>query len=710
MLEGLLMRHKNIRIGIDVGGTFTHAIAIDNNTYNLIADIKIPTTHDAPEGVSKGIVDSLNLLVNKLNISGESVVFIAHSTTQATNALLEGDVEPVGIIGMAQGIDKYKAKTDTEIGKIELAMNKYITTHSEFIELRENNISGKLIDKAINNLKEKGARVIVASQAFGVDNNQNEQKVAQMAEKYKIPCTLGSDISQLYGLKIRTKTAAINASILPKMVEVAERTNYSVNKTGIKSPLMIMRGDGGVMNIKEMMKKPIYTMLSGPAAGVAGALMFEKVSDGIFLEVGGTSVDISAIKNGKVMLKYAEVGGHKTYVNSLDTRTIGVAGGSMVKVENKKIVDVGPRSAHIAGLGYSAFTEPDEIVHPELVLIRPTIDDTDHYAIIKSQNGKEFAITVTCAANALGYVKEGDYSYGNVKAAKKALKPLAVEVGMTVEETARTILKKAAEKVKDVVEKLMIEYKIDRDHITLVGGGGGSTALVPFTAEMMRLPYKIAYKAEVISAIGVALAMLRNVIEKTIINPTEEELNKISKEVELSLVRMGANPETINTYLEVDTTKNIVRATAVGTTELRTKNFNAKKIDEKELREKAAQSMKIDKKMVDLVANTDILFVYTGKVVQKRLFGLLNKTSNSLRIIDDEGVIRLQVKRSVVTTTTCGELINSLSQFIKKNTKYIDGLPRYLCFSSNVNTRNNTCDNIKHRYPHKKSEDTNGID
>ena len=459
-----------VRIGIDVGGTFTDAVAINNDTYELIGQVKVPTTHSAKEGVAAGIVQVLHKVMEQCSIRPEDVTFIAHGTTQATNALLEGDVAKVGILALGSGLQGAKSKSDTTMGNIELAPGKFLVSCNEYVDTSASDLTGDIAG-ALDALQKQQCTSIVAAEAFSVDDPSNENKVVEMCGERDLPATATNDISKLYGLKIRTRTAVVNASIMPKMLEAATMTDQSIKGAGIQSPLMVMRCDGGVMTVDEVRSRPILTILSGPAAGVAGALMYEKLTDGIFFEVGGTSTDISCVKDGKVMIQYAEVGGHKTYLNSLDVRTVGIGGGSMVQIKDGKACDTGPRSAHIAGLDYEVYTEADQIVEPKLVTVRPTETDPD-YACIECANGLRVALTMAGAANIAGYVRPEDYAYGNAEAARKAWKPLADSMGCTVEEAAKQVLAFAAAKNSKVAAQLMKDYKMDPRTTVFVGGGG----------------------------------------------------------------------------------------------------------------------------------------------------------------------------------------------------------------------------------------------
>ncbi|MEG0754663.1 MAG: hydantoinase/oxoprolinase family protein, partial [Angelakisella sp.] len=381
-----------------------------------LGTVKVPTTHTAAEGVAAGIVDVLHKIMEQHGIKPEDVTFIAHGTTQATNALLEGDVARVGVITMGKGLEGMKSRSDTTIGDIELAPGKYLTSCNEYIDLGSADLNSAL-STAVQSLTAQGITSIVAAEAFSVDDPANENTAVHACTVAGVPGTATNDISKLYGLKTRTRTAVVNASIMPKMLEAANMTERSIQGAGITSPLMVMRCDGGVMTVDEVRGRPILTILSGPAAGVAGALMYEKLTDGIFFEVGGTSTDISCVKDGKVMIQYAEVGGHKTYLNSLDVRTVGIGGGSMVQIKEGKAVDTGPRSAHIAGLEYEVYTPAEKIVNPRLTTVKPNPSDPE-YACIECDGGVRLSLTMAGAANIAGYVTPEDYAYGNVEAAR----------------------------------------------------------------------------------------------------------------------------------------------------------------------------------------------------------------------------------------------------------------------------------------------------
>jgi len=660
---------RRVRIGIDVGGTFTDAVAIDDSTYEIIAKEKISTTHDAAEGVSKGIIDIIHRLLEINHIAPEEVVFIAHGTTQATNALLEGDVAKVGVMGMGSGIESSRVKSDSDVGNIPLAKGKYLHTVHRYIETQDAALVKDKITVFLDEMKADGAEVIVASESFGVDDPTNECTVINLAREKGMYATGGHEVSQLYGLKVRTRTAVVNGSLIPKMMETANMTENCVKQSGIKSPLMIMRCDGGVMTVDEVRKRPILTMLSGLAAGVAGALMYEKISDGIFFEVGGTSTDISAIKNGKVMIKYAQVGGHKTYLNSLDVRTLGIAGGSMIKVSDGKISDVGPRSAHIAGKEYEAFAETADMEQPVLRLIAPRPEDEADFAIVECAKGKSYSLTLAGAANILGTVPEKDYARGNKEASIKAWQPLADQLGITVEEAAKQAMDIAADKVEVIVESLVQDYKLTPNIISLVGGGGSGGVLIPYLGERMGYKWRIAKNAPFISTIGVALAMVREVVERTVVNPGDDDIRSIRRAVFDRVIQSGASETTVEIAIEIDKHANILRAIATGATELRTKDIAKKSLDDSSLSQIAADSMRLPKEQVSLLASVGKWHIFEGVKQEKKLIFFM-KTFRFLRVLDRDGVVRLQKNECAVILTDKENLIKDMKELIDMNTDY----------------------------------------
>ncbi|MEZ5818379.1 MAG: hydantoinase/oxoprolinase family protein [Hyphomicrobiaceae bacterium] len=649
MADGNEPTGRAYRIGIDVGGTFTKAVLIDTATREVVGRSSVLTTHDHPRGVAAGVVEVFRTVLETSGVAPEQVVFLAHSTTQATNALLEGDVAEVGIVAMAGQAAAALAEPQAKIAPIELAPGRWLQTANAF--LVSDGLTESAVRDAIATLQGQGARVLVASAAFGVDNTGTEELVRALGADAGLPTTCGHEITRLYGLTTRTRTAVINASILPRMIATADMTEASVREAGIRAPLMVMRGDGGVMDIKEMRRRPAMTMLSGPAASVAGALMHLKVADGLYFEVGGTSTNIGVIKNGRPTVAYARVGGHETYVSSLDVRVIGIAGGSLIRAEPGRLLDVGPRSAHIAGLAYAAFAAPDAIVDPQIELFEPKPGDGANYIRIKVADGRRFALTNTCAANALGYTRPGNHAHAGTDAARRAFEPLAAFLGVTVEEAARHVLDCAVGKLLPVVADLIKEYELDPDQQTLIGEGGGAAALVPYAAEQAGLPHEISRDAEVISSIGVALALVRDVVERIIPHPQPDDLIAIRKEALDAVVRLGADPSQVDVTVEVDQQTHRVRATAMGAAEMHVKDATGA-ISEREARALAARSLGVALDTVALAAET----------AGFRVYQTAGDGPRSLRTIDWRGAIRVQRSRALSAATTAVGLASALSE------------------------------------------------
>ena len=654
------MQQKRIRVGIDVGGTFTKAVAIDMRRGRIIGKVTVPTTHSSIEGVSTGIVQALKSLMQKYEIQNPEIELISHSTTQAVNALLEGDTAKVGIIGMGVGLEKSNVIKRTNVKDVELAPNKYLHTCYRFLDTSKY-LDDREVQEAIAGIKSEGAEVVVVSEAYGVDDPSNEQFVMQKAD---IPATAGHELTGIYGLEIRTLTAAINAGILPKATATARFVDSAVRNENIAAPVLIMKGDGGVTDMSTFRSKPIITVLSGPAASVAGALLHLRVIDGVFIEVGGTSTNVCVIKDGRPEVRYVTIMQHPTCIRSLDVRVAGVAGGSLVRWSGRKITDVGPRSAHIAGLPYSCFVSSEELEGGQIITFRPKEGDPIDYIAIESAGGRRFAITNTCAANALGMVPEGDYARANQESAKMALSILAERLGTTMEQAAATILEISARKVLDIAEPMIKEYKLKRERIILIGGGGGASVLVPFIARRLQLQHRIAEHAEVISSIGVAAAMIHEEAEKTVTNPIPEDITVLAEQVKKRTLDRGALPESITIQSEFISERSLLRVTAMGNVSLDIGTTNAQEINEEEAHVLACELFGINEG-VQRVFDMKNYHIFACEMSKKKLF--LKSRKQPVLVLDKYGRVRLSVQNAAIFNGSPEEVADRVDSFLKQH-------------------------------------------
>lgn len=193
---------RRVRVGIDVGGTFTKAVAIDVLEGAILGSATVPTTHTSIRGVSYGILMALSKLMNESKIINSEIELISHSTTQAVNALLEGDTAKVGIIGMGVGLEKKSVIKRTNIGNIPLAPNKYLKTCYQFLDTSKY-LNADDVRDAMTQLRREGAEVLTVSEAYGVDDPSNELFVTERSE---LPSTAGHELSGIYGLEVRTLT------------------------------------------------------------------------------------------------------------------------------------------------------------------------------------------------------------------------------------------------------------------------------------------------------------------------------------------------------------------------------------------------------------------------------------------------------------------------------------------------------------------------
>lgn len=549
----------SLRLGVDVGGTFTKAVAFDTVAGDVVAQAISPTTHSHKQGVAAGVVDVVRRLTDELG--SERVDLVTHSTTQAVNAMLEGDVVTVGIVAMAGGRDIGKTRDLAMNPRIALADGHKLNTVAEFVDVT-NGLTFERARDVVVRLRDAGAGAIAAAVAFAPDDPTHEETVAAAAESLGMPVTMSIDLTGLYGLELRTITAVLNASIVPIALRTADVVEAGVSKCGVKSPVMVMRGDGGATDLSGFRAAPARTLYSGQAASVAGVLRTLRIDNAVILEVGGTSTNVAAIHNGQPALSYVRVASHSTAVRALDVRVIGVAGGSMLRSRRRGVYGVGPRSAHISSLPYASFLAPHELAGSEVELVSPRDGDPTDYLVLKLADGRRAALTMTCAANALGIVADTDYARADLASATAAFDVVGAWMKLPGSEVARRMVEAATQTVGDLVARVIKDHKLVNPSIIAVGGGAGGLGRAVSTG--MGLQIQVPQHAEIISAVGDALSLIRAERERAMPDANPLEIDQLVQEVEAEVVAAGAAVSTVESRVEHIANRGAVRVTVTG--------------------------------------------------------------------------------------------------------------------------------------------------
>jgi N-methylhydantoinase A len=350
------------RIGIDVGGTFTDLVAVDDAGVTVLE--KTPTTPNDP---SIGVLDGLALLARRLDLDPAGLLAaterIVHGTTVATNALLERKGAKVGlltteghrdVIEMREGLkeDRYNLRMPPPEQlvprKLRLGVRERMRADGR-VEVPLDQVS---LDAAIAALKREQVEAIAVCYLHAWRDPSHERATRDAVER-ELPgayVSLSSEVLPQIKEFERVSTTIINAYVGPALSRYLEVLERRLAEVGYRGPTLIIQSHGGVAPITEAGRRlSAGAVLSGPAGGVAGSVYAANlVGEGnlIPFDMGGTSTDISLIVAGKPSLANSRcIAGHTIALNSLDIASIGAGGGSIARVDAGGILHAGPQSA-----------------------------------------------------------------------------------------------------------------------------------------------------------------------------------------------------------------------------------------------------------------------------------------------------------------------------------------------------------------------------
>lgn len=332
-----------IFLGVDTGGTYTDAVLLDDGAQTVLAKAKALTSRpDLALGIGAAI-DAV--LARAPAIRPKDVAMVSLSTTLATNALVEGQGSRAGLVII--GFDnnsKARAALNEALGDDPLIEVAGGHQHAGY-EARPLDIAA--LEAALDTLPEGISAIAVAAQ-FATRNPAHEQAARSVIRaRTGLPVTCSHELSAGLNGPKRALTALLNARLIAMIDRLIGACEEHLNALDLTAPLMVVRGDGALVSAALVRERPIETILSGPAASLAGAAWLTSERDALVSDIGGTTTDVCLLRGGVPAIdpNGARVGNFRTMVEAVAMRTTGLGGDSEVQVGDGLIaaLHLGPR-------------------------------------------------------------------------------------------------------------------------------------------------------------------------------------------------------------------------------------------------------------------------------------------------------------------------------------------------------------------------------
>ncbi len=551
------------RFGIDIGGTFTDAILIDENT-GEIRIVKVPST---PKDPSQGFLEAKHRILNKAGVVPDEVNYVVHGTTVATNALIEGKTARTGFITTEGFRDMLEIARQLRppISMYDLMFEKpqpMIPRHLCFGVPERLDARGKVlvsldegaVRKIVEQLRREGVESIAVCLLHSFVNSVHENRVGEIIKEIfpDVFVSLSCEVAPEFREYFRASTTIINACIQPVVSRYLQKIEDRLKGEGLRAELLVMQSNGGILSFETASKKPVFMVESGPAAGVMAATYLGNIlnyKNIISFDMGGTTAKVGLIQNGIPQItKDYEVGGEARASTGasrgsgypirtpvIDLVEIGAGGGSIAWVDQGGLLRVGP---------HSAGADPGPVCYGKGGT-QPTI--TDANLVLGRLNPHYF----------LG----GDVEL-DLESAQRAIKQKCADrLGMDVVLAAHGILEIANAAMVNALRLISVQRGYDpREFVLVAFGGAGPVHANRLAVEAEVLTTIIPMSPGITSAMGLLVTDLKHEYSTTMIkradmlNPAilEEVYCNLKQQAQAILEREGMRTEDISFLRFVD--------------------------------------------------------------------------------------------------------------------------------------------------------------